>query len=155
MNWFLGCLLIIVNNNNVVVFIENVFWITLETCFNKERECKRARKTIMEVNLSTDRILHLLILIILSIFFGFVVHYWTGSSLLFSFSGGVTVAVQVSNVVSWLRQSDNDEDNKENSPNESEVMNDKKQNKQSKPNNKKLKISQRKLRQNKSSTGES
>lgn len=57
----------------------------------------------MHVNLSSDRLLHLLVLIIASAFFGFVVQYWTESGLLFSFSGGVTIAVQLSNVIEKFR----------------------------------------------------
>mmetsp|Transcript_18316 Transcript_18316/g.30548 ORF Transcript_18316/g.30548 Transcript_18316/m.30548 type:complete len:113 (-) Transcript_18316:295-633(-) len=52
----------------------------------------------MQLNLSSDRLLHLLALVIASAFFGFIVHYWTESGLLFSCSGGVTIAVQLSNV---------------------------------------------------------
>lgn len=53
----------------------------------------------MHLNLSADRLLHLLVLIAASAFFGFIVNYWTESGLLFSFSGGVTIAVQLSNVI--------------------------------------------------------
>ena len=69
----------------------------------------------MLVNLSSDRLLHLLILIIASGFFGFVVQYWTESGRLFSFSGGVTIAVQLSNVIQKLRNSsENNENENEN-----------------------------------------
>jgi hypothetical protein len=71
----------------------------------------------MLVNLSSDRLLHLLILIIASGFFGFVVQYWTESGRLFSFSGGVTIAVQLSNVIQKLRNSS------ENNENENETEN--------------------------------
>jgi hypothetical protein len=57
----------------------------------------------MHINLSSDRLLHLLILIVSSTFFGFIVQYWTESGLLFSFSGGVTIAVQLSNVIEKFR----------------------------------------------------
>ena len=41
--------------------------------------------------------------------------YWTESGRLFSFSGGVTIAVQLSNVIQKLRNSsENNEDNNEN-----------------------------------------
>lgn len=59
----------------------------------------------MHLNITFDRLLHLLVLIIASAFFAFIVQYWTESGLLFSFSGGVTIAVQLSNAIERFRNS--------------------------------------------------
>lgn len=67
----------------------------------------------MHLNLSSDRLLHLLVLVVASAFFGFIVQYWTESGLLFSFSGGVTIAVQLSNAIEKFRTEGETSDSKE------------------------------------------
>jgi hypothetical protein len=57
----------------------------------------------MHINLSSDRLLHLLALIVASAFFGFIVEYYFESGFLFSCSGGVTIAVQISNAIDKFR----------------------------------------------------
>lgn len=54
----------------------------------------------MRIDISYDKIAHLFALIVSSSIIAYAINYWFGGSMLMNFSGGVTIALQINNLMS-------------------------------------------------------